>query len=152
MEFNIGGDDYLTAASDQELVEKLHRHVMGQASTKSIAEFMEAMAARAHEEKQVNVRTDSVRHFLFDLQVQGYVTSQDPWHALAVELIKQTLLGPNAPSGWLHQLVWSSELPIVVSTRGMAGVHTALQLPQLQDPAYQQAWVENHIHELQLHN
>ncbi|MDB5267501.1 MAG: hypothetical protein JWP58_541 [Hymenobacter sp.] len=151
MDFYIEGDGRITAATDQELLEKLRQNGMGLAPTASVPAFMEGMAARAHEEKQVNVRTDLVRTFLFDLQVQGYLTSQEPWRALAVDPIRQGLLGPDAPSGWQHQLVWSSELPFIVSTRGMAGVHTALQLPRLQDPAYQQEWLKYHIHELLLH-
>ncbi|MBJ6110199.1 hypothetical protein JAO73_14345 [Hymenobacter sp. BT523] len=152
MTFDIPGRGRVTASSDQELVNALRHNEEGANSAADQAEFMKELAERVVGKQAFTVRTDSVHDFLFDLQLHGFlVPAEDPWQALGLEGVREELHGEEAPGGWHHRLVWSSVLPMVVSTHPDGSVHSSLQTSRLAEPGYQHDWAKNHLHELRLH-
>ena len=141
---------HVTAYFDQELLEVLRQDGLGSPSSASIEAFMQQTAERLHEQKNISVCTDSVRQFLFDLQRYNILKPVgDPWYAFAIDGIRWGLRGPLALAGWQHQLIWSNELPYVISTH-VAGAtrSTPINLSQLPNPNFQQQWLNEHVNAL----
>jgi hypothetical protein len=149
MTFEILGGGQVTAPTDYQLVEALRQDGMAWAPTVSIEDFMEGMAERARMQKGVEVRTDAVHRFLFDLQLHGFLKPvDDPWSMIVADEIKRPL-ETLSPAGWHHRLIWSIILPYIVSTRSDgSSVHRPIYLDELSKPGYQQAWVRTHFNSL----
>lgn len=108
---------------------------------------MQQVVQRMHAQQQVTVGTESIRQFLFDLQRHGILQPvTDPWFVFMIDSIRLGLLGFVAPAGWQHQLIWSSELPCVISTHvGGASRIAPIHLSQLATAGFQQQWLREHL-------
>lgn len=146
MTFALPNGRELSTHSDQELLELLRQNGLGGSSTASADAFMQQVAQRMHTQ-QIMVGTESVRQFLFDLQRYGILKPvTDPWLAFVIDNIRLGLLGPVAPAGWQHRLIWSSELPCIISTHvGGAYMAVPIHLSQLATDGFQQQWLREHF-------
>ncbi|WP_201979373.1 hypothetical protein [Hymenobacter rubidus] len=74
MKYEILGGGHIEAASPLELVEALRQIDLQWIHSVGVEDFMENMAEGCKIQTGALVRTDSVEHFLHDLQQGGFIT------------------------------------------------------------------------------
>jgi hypothetical protein len=147
MTFEIPSGRHVKAHFDQELVELLRHDGLGLPPSSNAEEFMIQLAAYALEHQNVTIRTDTTGHFLFDLQQFGILKHvDDPWNIFVIDGISWGLRGPMAPAHWRHQLIWSHENPVVISSHASGiTIHRPINTINLTKTGYQEQWLMEHL-------
>ncbi|MBF9221762.1 hypothetical protein [Hymenobacter ruricola] len=150
MTFEIPGGRHVKANFDQELLSILQDDGLGLPPTSNTTAFMEQFAQQVLAQTGQQMQTDSVTRFLSDLQRYGFLKPiGNVWNAFVINGISWGLRGPTAPQGWQHQLTWSNELPLVISTHfGGATVQRPIRMMDLAKPGYQEQWLMEHLSQM----
>lgn len=150
MTFGIPGGRHVKANFDQELLSILQDDGLGLPLTSNPTAFMEQFAQQVMAQTSQQIQTDSVTRFLSDLQRYGFLKPvDDVWKAFVINGINWGLRGPTAPQGWQHQLTWSNELPLVISTHFQGGaIQRPIRMMDLAKPGYQEQWLMEHLSQM----
>lgn len=150
MTFEIPGGRQVRAYFDHELLVLLQEDGLGLPSTSNPVAFMEQFARQALAQTGHQIQADSPIRFLADLQRYGFLKPvDDVWKAFVIDGISWGLHGPTAPQGWQHQLTWSHEMPLIISTH-LTGAITQhpIHMINLAKPGYQEQWLMEHLNQM----